>query len=448
MNESLASFGKKYLLLALLLGFAVRSASASDPIPAPKQKKPIALVGGRIHTVSGAVIPNGMIVFANGKITAVGSTIAIPSNAERIDVTGKEVYPGLIDSYTQMGLLEISLGGPGTNDAGETGEINPNIRVEVAIHPESEMIPVARSGGIAISATAPIQGIISGTSAAMMMDGWTWEEMTLKAPLALVMTWPAMTYVPNPFSQQPKEEWQRERDRKLSLIEKTFADARAYLKAKKAPAAGGKPRLQFDIRLEALIPILEGSVPVMVLAQEFSQIQAAITWAESEQVRLIVAGGRDAWRVSNLLREKNIPVVVTNVLNSPGRPWEEYDLAYSLPQKLQKEGIRFCIAGDSFPPFARNLRHHAGTASAFGLTKEEALRGITLDAAKILGIDSQTGSIEVGKDATLIVSDGNILELSTKVERMFIQGRTIDLSDRHKKLHEKYTQKYRQLGER
>jgi imidazolonepropionase-like amidohydrolase len=401
-------------------------------------------VGGTVYTVSGLVIPNGTVVFDKGKITAVGTNVTIPADAERIDVTGKNVYPGLIDSYSIMGLTEIG-SVRGTLDYNETGDVNPNARVEVALQPESELIPVARSGGITITGTAPQSGLISGTSAAMMMDGWTWEDVTLKAPLGLVVNWPTMIYVANPFSRQTKEEWTKNRDTRLKGLRDAFANARAYAAAKRAEQQKSVPYHDTDLRWEAMVPVLEGKVPVWVNANELTQIQAAITWAEQENVKLVIVGGRDAWRVTSQLKAKNIPVILTDVLSSPPRRWENYDQIYATPAKLNEAGILFCIAGDGDPSNARNLNHHAATAAAFGLSKEGALRAITLDAAKVLGIDALVGSIETGKDATLIVVSGDILELSSSVEKIFIQGKKIDLRDMHKQLYEKYTEKYRQL---
>jgi imidazolonepropionase-like amidohydrolase len=184
---------------------------------------------------------------------------------------------------------------------------------------------------------------------------------------------------------------------------------------------------------------------VWVNANELTQIQAAITWAEQENVKLVIIGGRDAWRITSQLKAKNIPVILTDVLSSPPRRWENYDQIYSTPAKLKEAGILFCIAGDGDPSNARNLNHHAATAAAFGLSKEGALRAITLDAARVLGIERLAGSVETGKDATLIVVNGDILELSSSVERVFIQGKKIDLRDMHKQLYEKYSEKYRQL---
>jgi len=446
MNHHQLLIRARKFFVACYCSFAViQVASASDPVPAAKQKKPIALVGGTIYTVSGGVIQNGTVVFDKGKIVAVGVNVTIPAGSDRIDVSGKRIYPGLIDANTIMGLYEIG-SVRATFDYSETGTINPNVRAEVAVNPESELIPVARSGGIAVTASTPRGGLVSGLAAAIMMDGWTWEDMTLKAALGLVVNWPAMAYVESRFSRRTREEWQKTRDEQLKALQDAFANARAYMKAKKAEQQKGVPYHDTDLRWAAMIPVLEGTVPVWVNANEASQIQAAITWAGEEGVKLVIVGGRDAWRVSDQLKAKNIPVVLTEILSSPGRRWEDYDLVYSLPRRLKEAGVRFCIAGDPDPSNSRNLNHHAATASAFGLSKENALRAITLDAASILGIESMVGSIDVGKDATLIVTDGDVLELSSKIERLFIQGKTIDLRDRHKQLYGKYEEKYRQLG--
>jgi len=433
-------------LLASLVILLPLAAYSSDPIPAPKQKKPIALIGGTIYTVSGAIIPNGTIVFDKGKITALGTQVSIPVDAEKIDVTGKHIYPGLIEASTIIGLIEIG-SVRGTFDFSETGQINPNARAEVAVNPESELIPVARSGGITVAATTPQGGLISGTSAAMMMDGWTWEDMTLKAPLGLVVNWPSMVYRSGRFSRQTREQWIKNRDEQLKALDKAFDDARAYVNAKNAEKEKGIPYHDTDVRWEAMIPVLNGTVPVWVRAEGLSEIQAAIAWAEQEKVKLVIIGGRDAWRIAGQLKAKHIPVILTDILNSPSRRWEDYDLVYSLPQRLHQAGVLFCIAGDGDPSNDRNLNHHAAAASAFGLSQADALKAITLDAAKVLGIDSMVGSLEVGKDATMIVTNGDILQLSTSVEREFIQGKKIDLRDKHKQLYEKYEQKYRQLSE-
>lgn len=435
------------ILLLTTLTLWSTGAVASDAVPAAKQKKPIALVGGTVHTVSGGTLENATIVFDKGKITALGTNLAIPTDAERIDVTGKHVYPGIIDSYSNMGLTEIG-SVRGSVDVAETGAINPNVRVEVSVNPESELIPVARSNGVAIVATAPSAGLVSGLAAALMMDGWTWEDLTLKSGLGLIVNWPTMVYTPSPFARLSKEDWQKQRDEQLKALRDAFANARAYTTAKKAEQQRGIPYHETDPRWQAMIPVFEGKMPVFVHANELSQIQAAITWAEQEGIKLVIVGARDAWLVKDQLKAKDIPVIVTDIQSAPTRRWQGYNEIFTLPMRLHDAGIRFCITGEANASNSRNTAYHAANAAAYGLPREEALKSITLYAAQILGIADKVGSLEVGKDATLIVTTGDPLEPPTVTEQMFIQGKKIDLRDKHKQLYEKYREKYRQTSER
>jgi imidazolonepropionase-like amidohydrolase len=280
-----------------------------------------------------------------------------------------------------------------------------------------------------------------------MLDGWTWEDLTLKSHLALIVNWPAMVYTPSPFSRTTKEEWQKQRDEQLKNLREAFANARAYYRAKDAEQQKGVRYHDVDPRWQAMIPVFEGKVPVFVAANELSQIQAAITWAEQEGVKLVIVGGRDSWRVADQLKAKNIPVIVRDIQSAPLRRWEGYDGVFSLPLKLKNAGVRYCITGDGDASNSRNTAYHAANAAAYGLPKDDALKSITLYAAQILGIADRVGSLEVGKDATLIVTDGDPLEIPTVTERMFIQGKKVDLRDKHKQLYEKYKEKYRQLSE-
>ncbi|RMH94996.1 MAG: amidohydrolase, partial [Calditrichaeota bacterium] len=420
---------------------------ASDQVPAPPQDHPIALVGGTVHTITGGVIENGVVLFVDGKITAVGTEVALPDATEQIDISGRHVYPALIAANTTLGLIEIGAV-RATRDYAEVGDIKPEVRAEVAFNPDSELLPVARANGIALALSVPQGGLISGTSALMMLDGWTWEQMTLKAPVALHLHWPWMRVQKAPWIRQSPEEQIQARDKQIDRIRQAFADARAYLKAKEAEAAGGAPYHDTDVRWEAMIPVLKGEVPVFVHAEDILQIQAALDWAESEGIRMVLVGGYDAWRVAEELKEKDIPVIISEIHQLPMRRWEDYDAPFTLPVKLHRAGVKFCIAGSgsSFDaPHERNLPYQAATAAAYGLPPEEALKAITLYPAEILGVADRVGSIEVGKDATLIVTTGDPLEITTQVEMEFIQGRKIDLSSRHTELYEKYREKYRQL---
>jgi len=415
---------------------------ASPEIPGARQKDPIALVGGTIHPVSGPTIEQGTLVFDDGRITAIGQNVEIPGRATRIDVRGRHVYPGFINAHSLLGLFEIGAV-RATRDYEETGKVNPSAKAEVAVNPDSELIPVTRAGGVLLSVTAPRGGLISGTSALVQLDGWTWEQMTLKAPVGMHVQWPPMSPAVDWKESESKEKQVKERDKALALLEQTFADARSYQKARTAegPDAGRHP---LDTRWEAMLPVLEGSVPLVVTADEIQQIQAAVAFAQRENVKLILYGGYDAPRCAALLKKHRIPVIVSTVHRLPLRRGDAYDAAYSLPERLRASGIEFCIASKNTSN-ARNLPYEAAMAVGYGLAPDEALKAITLYPARILGVADRVGSLEVGKDATLIVTDGDPLETPTHVEAAFIQGRSVDLDNRHKRLWRKYQEKYRRL---
>jgi imidazolonepropionase-like amidohydrolase len=421
---------------------SVQLSTASTPVPAKKQEKPIVLTGGTIHTVSGAIIENGMILFENGKITAIGKDITLPGNVEKIVVTGKHIYPGFINPASNIGLNEIEAARP-TVDISETGRINSNVRAEVAVNPESELFPTTRANGITISHVMPGGSLIAGKTAIIMMDGWTVEEMMLKAPGGLYVNWPNLRINRSPFSRQSEEEQKKAIESGINELRDAFDDARAYLKAKKADGANHNT----DLRWESFTPLFEKKMPLIVGANEVSQIESAVQFAKEQNVELIIHGGRDSWKVAGLLKENNVGVIVEPVHDLPNRRWEEYDNPFTVPLKLYEAGVLFAISGGGNSTMAeRNIGFQAATAASYGLPKEEALRSITINAAKLLRIDAMVGSLEVGKDATLIVSTGDPLEIMSNVEIEFIQGKNIDLRSRHTELWKKYQEKYRQMG--
>lgn len=429
------------ILVAVLLPAVV--AFASDQIPAPPQAQPIALVGATVHPVSSPPLENATVLFSGGKITAIGKDVTIPDDAERIDVRGRHIYPGLIDAYSAIGLTEVG-SVRGTNDVSEVGRINPNVRAEVAVNAGSEIIPVTRANGITLALVAPRGGTLSGRSALMMMDGWTWEDMVLKAPVAMHLSWPRMTIVHAWWMSMSDEEQIKERDRSLEALRSAFRDARAYMKAKQAESQKSVPFHKTDLRWEAMIPVFEKKLPLMVTANNIQEIQAAVAWAQQENLNVIILGGNDAWRATDLLAAADIPVIVQGIHELPSRHDEGYDTPFTLPRALHDAGIRYCIAGGGASN-ERNLPYQAATAAAYGLPKDEALKAVTLYPAQILGVADRVGSLEVGKDATLIVTTGDPLETASQVEREYIQGRDIDLTSRHTMLYDKYKTKYRQL---
>ncbi|HUU28030.1 MAG TPA: amidohydrolase family protein [archaeon] len=437
-----------WLVLLALFSFRPPSAPASNQVPAPPQKQPVALVGGTIHPVSAPAIERGTILFEKGRITALGPEVKVPPGAIEVDVRGKHIYPGLIAVGSFLGLTEIS-SIRATRDFAEIGRINPNVRAERAINPGSEHIPVTRANGIALAAVMPYGGLISGMGALVMLDGWTWEEMTLKAPLCMLLNWPDMQGITG-FG--PKKELEEQRKRlkgQIEELEEAFRQARAYKAAREAAGAKGVPFHETDVRWEAMLPVLSGELPVWVTADRLQEIEAAVEWADREGIRMVLMGGADAPEAAELLKSKDIPVIAGPILRLPLRRDSNYDEEFTLPARLYKAGITYCIGGAGFISGGeRNLPYQASMAAAYGLPKEEALKAITLYAARILGVESLAGSLEKGKDATLIVTDGDPLEITTQVEKLYIQGKDVDLNNKQKTLYSKYKEKYRQLGER
>ena len=411
--------------LAAGVGILLAASAAQAQVPAPVQDEPVALTGGEIHTVTNGVVENGTIIFEDGIITEVGSDVAVPADAEVVDVSGKRIYPGLIDGYNQMGLSEIGRINV-TVDVNEIGDFNPNIRPEVAVNPDSRHIGTTRSAGILVSLPTPTGGRVSGLSSAIQMEGWTWEEMTLESGVALNVNWP-----------NPQDEDQY--DDEVEEIREIFATAKAYRDARDS-----EQRHDSDLRWEAMIPAVEGDMPVVVSASEIRAMQDAIHWAEEEGVDLILRGGDDARYVADQLVEKDIPVLLTSVVNAPSRNWEGYDGRYRAPAELQEAGVTFAIVGGSSAPYANRLPWEAGAAVTFGLSKEEAMEAVTIRPAEIFGIDDRVGSLEEGKHANLLITDGNPLDYLGTVEQAYIEGRELDMQDAHRQFFETYMEKVRQ----
>ncbi len=433
--------------IGLLLISLLSSVSASDQVPAPPQTHPILLTNATIHPVSSDKIRRGAILFENGVITAVGRRITnLPDNTETIDLNGKHVYPGMIAAASVMGLTEIGAVAV-TRDFSERGDVNPNVRAEVAYHPDSEIIPVTRSNGVVLAHSCPTGGLISGTSAVMMLDGWTWENATLKAPAGLHINWPNMGAVRSRYFRMTEEEAAKRREESLKKLDAAFEEARRYLTAKEAAEQSGRITVETDLRWEAMLPVLRREVPVFMHASEVRQIESAVEWSNRQKVEMVIVGGYDAWRVADLLKKYEIPVIYEGVNSLPRRRWEDFDTPFTVPLKLHEAGVKFSISmGTGGASNHRNTPYEASKAASYGLPKEEALKSVTLYAAEILGIADRVGSLEKGKDATLMITDGDPLEITTQVEQVYIQGKTIDMGDRHKSLYSKYKEKYRQLG--
>jgi imidazolonepropionase-like amidohydrolase len=432
------------LTAAVALGAAL-SAPANAVEFTPEGPAVIALVGGTVHPVSGPDVANGTVVIRDGKIAAVGAGVSAPEGATVVDCRGRHVYPGMIAANTILGLVEVSTI-QGAQDQTETGQTNPNIRAEVQVNPDSDLLPVTRINGITSALVIPRGGAINGTSALMHLDGWTEEDMTVSAPVALHVQWPNMNIVRAFFETRSEEEQKKAREEQIAAITKSFDDARAYSRAKASERTPGVPRHDADAKWDAMRRAIAGEIPVVFQANSAAQIRAVLRFADEQKLsKLILLGGRDAWRFADELRARKIPVIYADLLATPSRGYESYDAAFTGPAKLLAAGIPFCIAdaGTGDAHNSRNLPYHAAMAAAHGLPEAEALKSVTLSAAQILGVADRVGSIDAGKFADLVVTDGDLLDVTTHVEQVYIAGKAIPMESRQTRLFHKYDSKPR-----
>ncbi len=423
-----------------VLALSAAAVSAQVRMTVPPQSQAVVLRGATIHTVTNGVIANGTIVLDGGRIVAIGTNVEVPAGARVVDVTGKHIYPGLVDAYSTVGITEIGAVDV-SNDIEEIGDFNPNVRAEVAVNAESRHIGTTRSAGVLVAFSTPGGGVISGLSSAMSLEGWTWEEMSLEGAAALNVNWPDPNARPRRFGggpNQPSAEPKTYAER-VQELKDFFAEARAY---RDAVAAGRQTRT--DARYAAMIPALNGQIPVVVAADGVAQINDALTWGKQEGLRLVIRGGRDAIYVADRLRAENVPVILTSTMAAPDRQHEGYDGAYSTPARLHAAGVKFAIAGGAGALYSNRLPWEAGVAVAFGLPEEEALRAVTINAAEMLGVADRVGSLEVGKQATLLITTGTPLDMMSNIEQAYIQGREIDMNDIQKHFFRKYMEKVKQ----
>lgn len=434
------TFAKSIAIIWLTMMSFSFETSAQNPAPAPPQQKPIALVGGTIHPVSGQPIPNGIIVFDKGVITAVGNS-ATPfdkSKTEIIDATGKHVYPGTIAVGSTVGLQEIA-SVRATLDFNEVGDLNPHARALIAYNTDSEVIPTLRSSGILIVQATPQGGLLSGTSSVFHTDGWNWEDAVLKQDDGIWMNWPA--YISRSFNFQDfssslkRNVAQQEAINKLNQL---FSDAKAYQEI-----ANPNP---VNLRLNSLKALFAGTANLYIRANLAKDIIESVKFAQSFGVdKIVIVGAQEADKVAGFLKENNISVVLNELHRLPDHQDAQVFQPYALPGKLLEAGVKTALSYNNEWWRVRNLSYQAGTAAGFSkrLDKEEALKLVTLYPAQILGIDKFTGSLEVGKHATLVITEGDILDMKTNiVNQAFIKGAKVNLDDKQKRLYEKYKEKY------
>ena len=429
-------------VLATLFGSAVvagTNVNANDQIPGAAQTTPIALVGGVVHTVDAKTLNNATVVFEKGKITQVGKKVVLPAKCRSIDVSGKHIYPGLMESMSNVGLSEIG-SVRATVDTDEVGDENPNLRPWVAVNADSELIPVARAGGVLLASIAPKRGNIRGQSAVIQLDGWTYKDMLLRGDTGMLVSWRSYDSRRGSSTDRAKE-----RDERLKGLSDRLETAARY-----AIARAARPDwTPVDLRFEALIPVLEGESPMIIDADDRREIEAAVAFCVARGIRPIIYGGYDAPECAPLLKKYDVPVIVHSTYRLPLRRDDPYDHPYTLPSRISKAGIRFAIGGPgSGSPgggaAARNLPYHAAVAVSYGLPADQAIHAITLAPAEIMGVADRVGSITVGKDATLIVVDGDILQTESNVTDAYIGGAKVDLGSKHKTLADKYRRKYNQ----
>jgi len=401
-----------------------------------------------VHTVSGPDVANASLLVLDGKIAEIGVKIASNAKVKIIDAKGLHAYPGMIDAGTLVGISEVSSVRE-TSDYGEIGDFNPQLRSAVAVNPESDHIPVTRANGITSVLVLPgtpssggrgsAGGYIQGQASLMHLDGWTWEQMRIQPGAAMLLRLPSFAgggaFNPATMSRRPAAfaEARRNYEEQMRSIRAFFEDARRYRAAKLAK----DPGLRADVRFEAMLPVLDAKLPVMIPVTRQRDVRLAIEFAEKEKLRLILVGLRDPGNQLKAIADKKVPVILGSPFAPPLDDDDAYDQPYTLAARLNEAGVRFAFATFG-AQFARNLPYQAGQSVNFGLPKDVAMRSVTLTAAEILGAASLIGSIDVGKLADIIVTDGDPLEIRTQVKMAFIEGRQVELESKHTRLYKKY----------
>jgi imidazolonepropionase-like amidohydrolase len=417
----------------LVVGLAILTAVTT--MATAQESKVYAITGGTIYTLAGEPIEKGTVVIRDGRVSEVGANISVPAGAEVIDASGLEVYPGMMDAVSRLGLTEIG-STAATVDTTELGEINPQLVAATAVHPASEHIPVTRANGITHAVSAPGGGGASygilGQASLIHLSGWTVEEMLVRRSVGMVLQWPTLeTERMNPSTfeteTRPFSEVREEYESRLGELREWLEAARRYRRSPDPP----------DLKLEALAAVVDGELPVLILADEARDIENAVTFSEEEGIRMVLLRGRDSWKVKELLSEKKIPVILGPTLSLPATEDTPYDKPLTTAGELERAGVRVIFASfDSAD--SRGLPYEVGNAVAYGLPWEEGLKAITLYPAELFGVSDQLGSIEEGKVANLIVTDGDPLEIRTRIRYVFIKGERTPLGNKQLELYQTY----------
>lgn len=436
---------KKIFLSLATICFLMTARSQENIAPAPKQVQPVVITNATVHVGNGQVLNNATVVVTNGKISAVGTNVTAPANAKTINAQGKHVYPGLILSSTNLGLVEVN-SVRATSDVREIGEMNPNVRSIIAYNTDSKVINTLRPNGILLASITPEGGMLSGQSSVVQLDAWNWEDAAVKIDAGVHFNVPSLMPRPRGFgfggggggrAGGPNAETDPVKEG-LDKID----EFKSFLRQAKAYSSVSKPEAT-NLKYEAVKGLFDKSKKLYIHASTVKQILVAIDIAKEFDLDAVIVGGEDSWQVADLLKQANISVILSQPHSLPILPDDDVDQPYKTAALLQKAGVLFAINDEDGQTRGRNLAFNAGTAVAYGLTKEQALAAISLNAAKILGVADKTGSLEVGKDANIVISDGDILDMKTNlVTNAFIQGREINLDNKQTQLFEKYKRKY------
>ncbi len=386
-----------------------------------------------VHTVSGPVHSPGFVLIDGNTIKSTGPTDEQPNAGETkvVNLKGQHLFPGLIAPTTALGLVEIPAV-RATVDTSEVGAYTPEVKSWLAINPDSELIPVARANGITHFLPIPQGGTVTGQSGLMATAGWGYEEMLRHSPVALHLFWPSMRI--NPAADDAKKQ-AKQRDERLKKIDDFFEEARAYAKSQSAPGHEGVPAWG------AMMPWIRGEKPLIIHANSRLQIESALDWTDKRGWKPIFAGARDAWQIADRLAKYNVPVIFEHTFTLPPRDFDRYDIQFRAAGILHEAGVKVTFS-EGLARFAaanaRNLPYAAAQSAAHGLPRAEALKGITLNTAEILGVGDRLGSIEPGKEATFFTANGDILDIRTQVKQMWLAGKKVNLDDRQKRLYKKY----------
>lgn len=411
------------------------SVFATDIVPGKAQQQAILIQNATLHTVTQGVKKEHDLLIVNGVIQQIGQNLGVPKNTRVIAAKGKHVYPGLIGLTSQLGLVEIGAV-RATRDMTEVGQYTPEVKAHIAFNADSEVIPTVRSNGVTHVEVAPTGRGLTGQSSLMQLDGWNWQDALVKAQTAMHLRWPNVG-INKAFWERRSPEKQKEANEKaLKELKQIFEAIKAYAKARDADS-----NHPIDVRWEAMRPVLTGEMPLIVHASDYRQIEQAIHFANEHKLKLILADVADADLAIDLIKQHKVPVIFTSAWGRPSRSDEGIDRAYRMPAVLEQSGVEFALAiAGSWN--VRDLPFAAGHTIAYGVSPETALRSVTLTPAKLMGIDDKMGSLDIGKHANIVISNGDIFDhLTHKVEMMFIEGREVNLDNRHKKLYRKYSEK-------